>query len=159
MILRRLTILSKIFNRARKAIESELRGVRLFFAKGRKTIYMKSFVKTSVKYLGGVGVGFMSGFFGGGGGMLCVPLLKFSGLDEKRAHATAILVILPLCIVSAIIYIRNGYFDLTSVLCACLGVVGGGIAGAKLLDALPETAVGVIFALLMIAVGIKSLTV
>ena len=59
-----------------------------------------------------------SGFFGGGGGMLCVPLLQFRGLDVKRAHATALIVILPLCIVSAAIYIANGYFDANAVMCA-----------------------------------------
>lgn len=112
-------------------------------------------VKNSIIYGGSVAVGAVSGFFGGGGGMLCVPLLQLCGLDAKRAHATALLVILPLCVVSAAIYIANGYFDFTSVLCACIGVIGGGAAGAALLDKLNGTTVGIIFALLMIAIGIK----
>lgn len=129
---------------------------RLFFAKGSKTIYVKGTVGTILKYGGSVAVGAVSGFFGGGGGMLCVPLLQYCGLDAKRAHATALLVILPLCIVSASIYIANGYFDGVAVLCACIGVVAGGAVGAAMLDKLNGTAVGVIFALLMIAIGIKS---
>lgn len=129
---------------------------RLFFAKGTKTIYVNDKVRNSLFYIGGTAVGFVSGFFGGGGGMLCVPLLQFGGLDAKRAHASALLVILPICIISAAIYIKNGYFDVTAVLCACIGVVLGGIVGATALDKLNGTAVSIIFALLMIAIGIKS---
>lgn len=106
-------------------------------------------------YLGSVAVGWVSGFFGGGGGMLAVPLLQFGGLDAKRAHATALLVILPICVISAAIYIKNGYYQTQAVLCACLGVVLGGIAGAALLNKLNATAIGMIFSLLMIAIGIK----
>ncbi len=116
---------------------------------------MNDGVKKAIGYGGGALVGFISGFFGGGGGMLCVPLLQFAGLDVKRAHATALLVILPICIVSAAIYISNGYFEWTAVLCACIGVVFGGAAGAALLDKMTSTAVAVIFAALMIAIGIK----
>ncbi len=129
---------------------------RLFFAKRTKTIYVNDKVKKALVYGGGAAVGFVSGFFGGGGGMLCVPLLQFGGLDAKRAHASALLVILPICIISAAIYIKNGYFDGTAVLCACIGVVLGGIIGATALDKLNGTAISVIFALLMIAIGIKS---
>ena len=113
-------------------------------------------MKTAAVLGGSAIVGFISGFFGGGGGMLCVPLLEMSGLDEKRAHATALAVILPICVVSATIYVINGYFDSTAVICACIGVVLGGAAGAAVLDKLNGSAVGIIFALLMIAVGIKT---
>ena len=117
---------------------------------------MNEKVKNALIYGGGAAVGFVSGFFGGGGGMLCVPLLQLSGLDAKRAHASALLIILPICIISAAIYIKNGYFDVNAVLCACIGVVLGGIVGATALDKLNNATVSIIFALLMIAIGIKS---
>lgn len=104
---------------------------------------------------GGLLVGGISGFFGGGGGMLCVPLLQLAGLDVKRAHATALLVILPICIVCAAIYISNGYFEWKAVACACIGVVLGGAAGAMLLNKLNSSIIAIIFALLMIAIGVK----
>ena len=116
---------------------------------------MNAKVKSTLVYGGSVAVGLVSGFFGGGGGMLCVPLLQFRGLDAKRAHATALLVILPICIASSIVYIVNGYFDGTAVLCACIGVVAGGAVGAAALDKLNGTTISVIFALLMIAIGLK----
>ena len=116
---------------------------------------MNGKVKTAAIYASSAAVGLISGFFGGGGGMLCVPLLQLRGLPVKQAHATALIVILPLCIVSAAIYIANGYFDTTAVLCAVIGVSIGGAAGALMLDKLNGTVVGIIFAALMIAIGIK----
>ena len=120
-----------------------------------KTIYVDKGFKKAITYVGSAAVGGISGFFGGGGGMLCVPLLLMSGLDTKRAHATALLVILPICILSASIYIANGFFDFNAVLCAVIGVSLGGAAGALLLDKLNGTVLSFIFAALMIAVGIK----
>lgn len=130
--------------------------VCLFSVKRRKTIYVNNGLKKTLGIFGSVAVGGISGFFGGGGGMVAVPLLKLVGADTKRAHATALLVILPICIISAAIYIRNGYFEPSAVVCACIGVVLGGIVGAYLLDKLNPEVVAVIFSLLMIAVGIKS---
>lgn len=111
----------------------------------------KSYTVLSLSLL----IGLISGFFGGGGGMLCVPLLRARGLEPKRAHATALLVILPISIVGAIIYIINGYFDGTAALCAVIGVCLGGLVGAFMLDKLNNAAVSIIFALIMIAIGIK----
>lgn len=120
---------------------------------------MNGRAKSTLVYGASAAVGLISGFFGGGGGMLCVPLLQLNGLDVKRAHATALIVILPLCIVSAAIYIANGYFDVHAVLCAVIGVSVGGAAGALALDKLNGTVIGVIFAALMIAIGIKLIIV
>ena len=54
--------------------------------------------KTSVwiKLLTGSIIGFVNGFWGGGGGMICVPLLQnIIHLPEKKAHATTLLIMLP----------------------------------------------------------------
>ncbi|MCH5155684.1 MAG: sulfite exporter TauE/SafE family protein [Clostridiales bacterium] len=116
---------------------------------------MNDKAKSMVVFGGSVAVGFVSGFFGGGGGMLAVPLLSLSGLDAKRAHATALLVILPICLISAAIYIAAGYFDYRTVLCACIGVVLGGVVGAALLNKLNPTVISLMFAFMMIAIGVK----
>ena len=117
---------------------------------------MKKITEKIVKVVGGAAVGFVNGFFGGGGGMLLVPLLeKGLKMNTKRAHATAILIILPISIASAITYIVNGYTDWAATGYIAIGVIGGGIAGALLLKKLNPTVVGVIFSLLMLAAGIK----
>jgi len=103
----------------------------------------------------GAAIGITSGLFGGGGGMLCVPLLERMLQEEtKVAHATAILVILPITVASAIMYIINDFFELEPVLTAGAGVVAGGVCGALLLKKLPAKLVAFVFSLLMIAAGI-----
>ena len=102
--------------------------------------------------------GAVNGLFGGGGGMVAVPILKnMLGYDEKRAHATAILVIAPVCLVSAITYIVNGYFVPSIVIPAAIGSTAGGMIGAYLLDKLPTGIVNAVFIAVMIAAGVRML--
>ena len=123
---------------------------------GEKYFTMEQITKKIIAAAGGLFIGFINGFFGSGGGMLCVPLLEKALKEEtKRAHATAILVILPISIASAVMYLLGGYWDTGVVLTASLGVVLGGIGGALLLKILPSEIVGLIFALMMVGVGIK----
>ncbi len=104
----------------------------------------------------GLFTGAVNGLFGGGGGMIAVPLLKnMCGYEEKRAHATAILVILPVCAVSAVTYIINGYFSASVIIPAALGSVAGGLLGAMLLNKLPEFIVNIVFIAVMLAAGIR----
>ena len=70
----------------------------------------------------GLLTGAVNGLFGGGGGMVVVPLLKnLLGYDEKRAHATAILIIAPVSAASLITYIFGGYFYAGVVIPAAFG--------------------------------------
>ena len=60
----------------------------------------------------GGAAGLANGFFGGGGGMLLVPLLtRWCGLEQRRAFATSIAIILPLCALSSVIYWVRGGLD------------------------------------------------
>lgn len=109
-----------------------------------------------VGLIGGLFVGFLNGFFGGGGGMIVVPILIFLlKMPEKQAHATAIFVILPLCIVSSIIYIIKGSMDWLQLLYSSIGFVIGGVVGALLLKKLNNKVIRIIFSLIMIGAGIK----
>ena len=102
--------------------------------------------------------GFINGFLGGGGGVLVLAmLLAVVKLHQKNAQATALLVILPLTAVSAAVYIIQGSVDWTPTLWAMLGVVLGGIAGALLLSKLKGNTAKIIFALVLVAGGIKML--
>lgn len=102
--------------------------------------------------------GFVNGFLGGGGGVAVVALLlTVLQLQQKSAQATALLVILPLTVVSAVIYVINGTVQWIPTLWATLGVVCGGIVGALLLSKLKGNAVKLIFALVLIAGGVKML--
>ena len=106
--------------------------------------------------ISGAVIGILNGFFGGGGGMVCVPILqKVLGLDSKSSHATAIAVIFPLSLISGAIYVYNGYIESSPLLYTTIGVVLGGVIGSYALKFLPPKAVRVIFALVMFAGGIR----
>ncbi len=105
--------------------------------------------------LGGM-IGFINGFFGGGGGMICVPTLeKALKLDNKRAHATAIAVIFPLSLISCAIYIFKGSIQSLPLLTVGLGVLAGGIAGSISLKYIPSKVLRIIFAIIMFVGGVR----
>lgn len=102
--------------------------------------------------------GFINGFLGGGGGVIVVALLLSTlKLHQKNAQATALVVILPLTLVSAAVYLLRGAVEWEPTLWVTLGVVAGGIAGALLLSKLKGNVVKIIFAVVLIAGGVKLL--
>lgn len=104
----------------------------------------------------GILIGFINGFLGGGGGILVVTLLLTVGkLQQNNAHATAIAVILPISILSAVIYLINGNGDLSKIIYATIGVVAGGLVGALLLNKLNGEATKLIFSFILIISGVK----
>ncbi len=106
----------------------------------------------------GLVCGFINGIFGGGGGMVVVPMLIFMlGLKPDKAHATAILIILPLTILSTILYASFGVLKVNIALPVSIGVTAGGIVGAFLLSKLSNKWVVVIFSVVMAVAGFKML--
>lgn len=117
---------------------------------------MKKFLHVILYIVIALCVGFVNGFFGGGGGMLLVPLLIYlAKLPEKKAHATAIPIILPVSIASGITYAVQGIFSLSAFIPTTLGVVCGGVVGALLLKKLPPFVTSIVFSLLMIVAGVR----
>lgn len=114
-----------------------------------------SFGKIVLFILGGVLVGVANGLFGGGGGMLCVPLLLLAGLENKKAQATAILIMTPISIASAIVYYTSGYIDLMDAMYVGIGSIVGGLIGANLLKKFSNITLQYIFAFVMLLAGIR----
>lgn len=108
--------------------------------------------------ISGVFIGFINGFFGGGGGMIVVPILYYLfKLPEKVSHATALFIILPLSIVGSIIYIIKGGILTLNLLYSGIGFLVGGIIGALLLKKTSNKALRIIFASIMLIAGIRML--
>ena len=106
----------------------------------------------------GIVTGLANGLFGGGGGMLVVPMLTFlAKMPVKNAHATAILIILPVSALSGFLYATFGHFSFSSGLPVTLGVLAGGVIGAFLLKKLSVKWVSAVFAAAMLAAGAKML--
>ena len=119
---------------------------------------MVKIVKKIALIASGIVIGVVNGFFGGGGGLIAVPILeRVAGQKTKSAHATAILIILPISLVSAVIYIVRGKFVWQTGLPVGAGVIAGGILGALLLSKLSNRIIRLLFALVMLAAGVKLL--
>ena len=106
----------------------------------------------------GLAVGFINGFFGGGGGMLCVPVLAgVAGLKTKASHATALAVMLPLSVVSAVVYLTSGKVDFGVLAPVGVGFIAGGAIGALALSKLKSSVLSIAFACVMIFAGVRTL--
>ena len=80
----------------------------------------------------GAAAGAANGLFGGGGGSVLVPLLtRFCGLEQRQAFSTSLAVILPLCILSAAVYLFRGGLDLLAALPYLIGGTVGGWLGGR----------------------------
>lgn len=105
----------------------------------------------------GIAIGFVNGVFGAGGGMLAVPLLKKGGLDQKSAHANAVAVILPITVLSAILYLVKGNVRLTDSLAYIPTGVIGSVIATFLLKRFSNKWLQKTFAAFMIYAGIRLL--
>ncbi len=113
---------------------------------------------TLISVITGAIAGLINGIFGGGGGMIVVPMLtKLLKFKSKNAHATAILIILPLSIISSILYLSFGKFKLEIGIPVIIGIILGGIFGAILLSKLSSKWVIIIFSIVMAVAGVKML--
>lgn len=108
------------------------------------------------KVLIGFIAGIVSGLFASGGGMIVVPALVYLlGVEERRARATSIFVILPMVITSGIFYYKNDYIDWRiGILCAIGGMVGGYL-GSKYLKKIPELYLKLSFTIFLIYVSVR----
>ena len=113
---------------------------------------------TKVFKLIGIGLvtGITNGLFGSGGGTLVVPaLVLFLGVEDYKAHATAISIILPLSIISTIIYIKKSTIEFEIAIIVALGGVLGSFLGAKLLKKIPTPVLRKIFGSIIIITSIR----
>ena len=108
------------------------------------------------KILVGLTAGIISGLFTAGGGLIIVPALLYTlKLEPKKARATSVFCILPMVLVTAIIYGQSDFIKWNiGIKCAFGGIVGG-IVGAKLLNHLPEKYLKVAFAIFLIYAGVN----
>ena len=111
-----------------------------------------------IKLITGAIIGFVNGFWGGGGGMICVPLLQnVIKLPEKKAHATTLLIMLPLSIASLVVYLFSGNLPIVDALKIGVGFVVGGVGGANILKKISNKWLGYLFSIIIIIGGVKML--
>jgi uncharacterized membrane protein YfcA len=102
----------------------------------------------------GFAAGVVAGMLGVGGGVLFVPALTLAmGLGQLEAESTSLIAIVPVALVGA--WRQNGYGNLRlrdGVLMGALAA-GGAVGGVALANAVPERALELSFAALMLFVA------
>ena len=107
--------------------------------------------------LAGGAAGGVNGLFGGGGGQVLVPMLAGKcALEQRKAFATSVAVIAPLCALSAAIYWFRGQLDLLLALPYLAGGLIGGFVGGKVFKNLSMTWLRRVFALLILYGGVRA---
>ena len=102
----------------------------------------------------GVAAGVIAGLFGVGGGTLFVPALAILlGLSHLEAEATSLLAIVPVAVVGAWRQHRYGNLEVRDGMTVGVLAVAGSVLGVVLANALPERALEVAFAGLLLVVA------
>ena len=110
------------------------------------------------KMLIGIVVGIISGLFASGGGLLLVPVYtNILNLDEKEARATTLFCILPMVILTAVLYNESNFIDWSLGIKCAIGGIFGGIIGGKLLNKISNKYLQIIFILFLLYAGISSI--
>lgn len=101
--------------------------------------------------------GILNGMFGAGGGLVLVPLfIGWIHLEEKRAFATSIAVILPLSVVSYVLFCIQGGNVWKESLPYLLGGIIGGILSVRLFRNVSTKWLHRIFGVLILLGAVKA---
>ena len=111
----------------------------------------------SKRFAAGMAAGFINGLLGTGGGMLAVPMLTAAGASVKESHATSLAVILPIMLVSAVVYLLNGSADFSAALPFLPWGAAGAVLGAAALRRVDSVWLQKGFAALMILSALRLL--
>jgi uncharacterized membrane protein YfcA len=103
----------------------------------------------------GTAAGAFSGLFGVGGGTVIVPLLVlWLGYGDREATGTSMAAIILIATFAVVFQVAYGNVDPAAAALVGVPAVGGAIAGTALQQRIPERAIGVIFAVLLVAVAV-----
>lgn len=108
--------------------------------------------------LSGCAAGVLNGLFGAGGGMVLVPLLtRWCGLEDRKAFATGLAIILPMCLVSLSVYLLHDAVDIRSSIPYLLGGFAGGLLGGIFFHRIPVKWLHRTLGILILYGGIRKL--
>lgn len=104
----------------------------------------------------GVLAGVVAGMFGVGGGIIFVPTLTLIlGMGQLEAEATSLLAIIPVAVLGSWRQTRTGEVRWAPAITMGVVSIPTAIAGAFLADVLPERALELGFAVLLLATAVQ----
>lgn len=107
------------------------------------------------KFLAGLCIGVVNVTLGAGGGMLTVPLYKKMGMDQKESQINAVATILPITIISAVIYLLNDSVAISDTYIYLISGLLGSVLGTFIIKKTSNKFLTIIFALFMIWAGVR----
>lgn len=100
--------------------------------------------------------GIVNGLLGIGGGTILIPAMVFLlGEEQHQAHGTALLTMLPIALVSTLLYGFKGSLNYSLALTVASSGVFGGYIGAKLMNKIPAHQLKKVFAVFLILAGVR----
>ncbi len=102
----------------------------------------------------GTAAGAFSGMFGVGGGTVIVPLLiLWLGYGERVATGTSLAAIIVIALLATALQGAYGNVEALKALLVAVPALGGVVAGAALQQRIPERAISLIFAALLLVIA------
>lgn len=106
----------------------------------------------------GAAAGVANGLFGSGGGLFLVPLfIGWLHMEQKRAFATSVAVILPLSAASFVVFLLGGRMDWGLAMPYLLGGAAGGLLSGLFFKKISVVWLRRGFGLLILYGGIRAL--
>lgn len=106
----------------------------------------------------GAAAGVANGLFGSGGGLFLVPLfIGWLHMEQKRAFATSVAVILPLSVASFVVFLLGGRMDWGLAMPYLLGGAAGGLLSGLFFKKISVVWLRRGFGLLILYGGIRAL--
>lgn len=103
----------------------------------------------------GVLIGAINILAGSCGGIAAVESLKLEKVDKTESHATAVAIILPLTIISAVMYLVKDKVKLSDSYIYIIPGLIGSVIGSWLLPKVSKKLLGRTFAVFIIYAGIR----
>lgn len=104
----------------------------------------------------GIFSGIINGFFGAGGGLVIVPMLKkFDNQNTKTIHATTLGCVMFMSASSSVVYFLDGVIDFKLIVFCTIGSLIGSVIAVKLLKNLKNKIIDLIFSVVLIVAGIS----
>ena len=105
----------------------------------------------------GLAAGFFSALFGVGGGIIVVPLLLTARWQERPAMATSLAAIGIIALAGTVSYAFHGELKPGAAAMVGLPATVGAVAGTALQQRIANRTLSLLFALLLVGVGVKLL--